>query len=282
MHSIRVMTFNIRGSFHHWDDENRWEYRAVLNVATIRQHAPDLIGFQECQSGNMDAYREQLPEYQYVMGPKTGEEDFWDYNPIFWKAERFALIDSGGFWLSRTPDHWSKDWGTDDAHGVTWVKLRCTRTNRVFLHLNTHFELISEQSRVESCRLILQKVGELQEEDLPVLLTGDFNSNPWVPDYGMVAETTFTNASYHLFLDNGFTDTYIAAGNEDSIASNTYHGFERVQYSALHAHMAWRIDWILTRGGRPPLQTVSCTIVRDAAPPLYPSDHYPVLAELLL
>src|SRR6266704_2171053 len=115
----------------------------------------------------MDAYREQLPEYQYVMGPKTGEEDFWDYNPIFWKAERFALIDSGGFWLSRTPDHWSKDWGTDDAHGVTWVKLRCTRTNRVFLHLNTHFEHISEQSRVESCRLILQKVGELQEEQKP-------------------------------------------------------------------------------------------------------------------
>jgi len=127
MHSIRVMTFNIRGSFHHWDDENRWEYRAALNVATIRQHAPDLIGFQECQSGNMDAYRAQLPEYQYVMGPKTGEEDFWDYNPIFWKAERFALIDSGGFWLSRTPDHWSKDWGSDEARGVTWVKLRCTR-----------------------------------------------------------------------------------------------------------------------------------------------------------
>jgi hypothetical protein len=26
----------------------------------------------------------------------------------------------------------------------------------------------------------------------------------------------------------------------------------------------------------------SCTIVRDAEPPAYPSDHYPVVADLLL
>jgi hypothetical protein len=30
------------------------------------------------------------------------------------------------------------------------------------------------------------------------------------------------------------------------------------------------------------VQTVASTIVRDAEPPVYPSDHYPVVAEIVL
>ena len=44
----------------------------------------------------------------------------------------------------------------------------------------------------------------------------------------------------------------------------------------------WRVDWILTRDGTRHLHTSSSTIVRDAAPPLYPSDHYPVVSELVV
>ena len=44
----------------------------------------------------------------------------------------------------------------------------------------------------------------------------------------------------------------------------------------------WRVDLILTHAGATAFQTTSCTIVRDAQPPLYPSDHYPVVAELRL
>ncbi len=60
MNNIRVMSFNIRGSFDTWDNVNAWDKRAALNVETIKCHAPDVIGFQELQSGNLKTYRQQL------------------------------------------------------------------------------------------------------------------------------------------------------------------------------------------------------------------------------
>ena len=38
----------------------------------------------------------------------------------------------------------------------------------------------------------------------------------------------------------------------------------------------------MARAGQQPLQTLSCTIVRDAEPPIFGSDHYPLVTELLL
>lgn len=43
-----------------------------------------------------------------------------------------------------------------------------------------------------------------------------------------------------------------------------------------------RCDWILTRDGACSFKVHSCEVLRDATPPIYPSDHYPVLAELTL
>ncbi|MBZ0287813.1 MAG: hypothetical protein K8I30_09380 [Anaerolineae bacterium] len=53
----------------------------------------------------------------------------------------------------------------------------------------------------------------------------------------------------------------------------TFHGFKGAQFEADYL----RIDWILTLGA---LQARSCVIARDEQPPLYPSDHYPIVAEL--
>src|SRR5919202_4520710 len=71
---LRVMTFNVRGAFHKSDGINAWVNRSVLNVETIKRHAPDLIGFQELQSGNLDTYEELSPQYELVLGPEYGNE----------------------------------------------------------------------------------------------------------------------------------------------------------------------------------------------------------------
>ncbi len=62
------------------------------------------------------------------------------------------------------------------------------------------------------------------------------------------------------------------------------HGFHGVTYFALAwgGEVYWRVDWIMVRSGQQSVQTTSCTIVRDAEPPVYVSDHYPVLAEVLI
>ena len=61
---LRVMTFNIRGSFHE-DGANAWEQRAPLNVEVIQRHAPNLVGFQEFDTGNLHTYQQAL------TGPST-------------------------------------------------------------------------------------------------------------------------------------------------------------------------------------------------------------------
>ena len=274
MCEIRVMSFNIRGSFAIQDGVNAWTNRAGLNAQTIKRHAPDVIGFQELQSGNLAVYREQLPEYAYLLGPETGNREPYTYDAIFWKASRFECLASGGFWLSRTPDTHSADWDTDCIRAAAWVKLRCTDTGQEFLHLNTHLDHVSEQARVEGSKLILQKIEELQADGLPVTVTGDFNCRPG-------------SDAYRLWLQSGFSDAHLAAGNVDSETSHTFHGFQGQDFVPSDSSLPLRIDWILTRDGAirdgaQCIQIALCVIVRDAEPPLYPSDHYPILAELKL
>jgi endonuclease/exonuclease/phosphatase family metal-dependent hydrolase len=281
MNKIRVMSFNIAGSFDDDEGVNAWNSkRATLNVKTIKRYVPDLIGFQELQSGNLQTYHDELPEYYYLLGPETDEEDLYSYNAIFWRPSYFELIDAGGFYLSKTPDRWSSDWDSACVRAANWVKLRWTRAGIEFLYLNTHLDHISELARVEGSKVILQHIAQLGGGELPVIVTGDFNCNPWVPDYEAIVETTYTDVCYHLFCESEFVDTYIIAGNRDSDHSNTHHGYEGREYLATRHHMAWRLDWILTLDGVQHLQTKSCIIVRDEEPPVYASDHYPVLADL--
>jgi endonuclease/exonuclease/phosphatase family metal-dependent hydrolase len=221
---------------------------------------------------NIEFYRQHLIDYDYELGQKYGEEEDCGYSSIFWKKARFDLIETGQFWFSRTPDVSSSDWGVPYPMGATWIRLQDKLTGIQLLHMNTHFEDGSwgEQSRQESSRLIVERIAHLAP-DMPVILTGDFNCNPW-------------SSAYNHFQANGFTDTYRAAGNADSVDSNTYHGYAGHQYFALEwgEELFWRVDWILTRDGTQRLQTSSCTIVRDAAPPIYPSDHYPVVSEVVV
>src|SRR5438105_1482436 len=108
--SFRVMTFNINGAAYPRDGPNAWANRANLNVATILKHAPDLIGFQEVHEVNLATYRAGLPGYAHVVGNKYGDNPPEESTSIFWKEQRFTLVEAGEFWLSRTPDVPSSDW----------------------------------------------------------------------------------------------------------------------------------------------------------------------------
>lgn len=167
-----------------------------------------------------------------------------------------------------------------DVRALTWARLRVLQDGREFVQLNTHLDHIGERARVESVRLLLRQLPDLRGADLPVVLTGDFTCNPWSPSYRIYVETTFTDVSYHLLRAFGFADTFLAVGGEDSVASFTFHGFEGARYWAARHHMAGRIDWILTLDGARPVQALNYLMARDQEPPVFPSDHYPVVADI--
>jgi endonuclease/exonuclease/phosphatase family metal-dependent hydrolase len=267
---FRIMSFNVNGPS--GQGPNVWSKRAALHVEIINRYSPDLIGLQEVAKRNLVTYQKQLTEYNHVVGNCYGDSPPQTWTSVFWKASRFQLLESGEFWFSDTPDIESCGWGVPYPLGATWVKLRCAQTGVQLVHLNTHFEDGSdgERSRIEASKLIISRLVQLAP-DLPAIVTGDFNCNPW-------------SQPYRLFVDNGFTDTYRAAGHADSVDSSTFHDYKGQQYFALDYgnEVFWRVDWILTRAGTQPIQTTSNTTVYDARPPIYPSDHYPLVSEVRL
>src|SRR3954465_5350356 len=268
---LRVMTFNVRDSYHR-DGINAWDNRGPLNVETIKHHAPHLIGFQELQGGNLDTYQERLPEYDYLLGPQAGNKAPHEFNAIFFDPTRLEVLDSGGFWLSTTPERCSSGWQTRCIRSANWINMRCLDTGLSFLHLNTHLDHVSEPARVEGSKLILRKLAESQKggNDLPTLITGDFNCAPGSLPYGNFAE-------------DGFMDTYLTSGNEDDGGAGTFHAFKGSRYSVTsNGHRPERIDWILLKDPRRHIRAKSQVTVLDydREAGIYPSDHYPVLAEL--
>jgi endonuclease/exonuclease/phosphatase family metal-dependent hydrolase len=269
---IRVMSFNVRGSFHDAARKNAWRNRADLNVATIEHYAPDVVGLQEAQSGNLGAYRTRLPRYDHIPGPKYGNTFPHDYNTILYDPERLEPLDAGGFWLSETPERHSKSWDTKVARSATWALFLVSGTDLAILHLNTHLDHVSARARREGSKLIARKSVEISGQTgtgPAVILTGDFNARPG-------------SSTYKNLAGAGFVDTYLAAGNEDVPAANTYHAFKGTGYSDAHpGHGPRRIDWILLKDTRRRLRIGPHDIVRDAdeGSGLYPSDHYPILAD---
>ena len=270
---LRVMSFNVRGSFHDAGKRNAWRNRAALNVATIERYAPDVIGLQEAQRGNLEAYHEHLPRYAHIRGPRYGNVVPHDFNTILFDPERLEPLDTGGFWLSETPEKYSRSWETRVARSATWALFRVLRTGLYILHLNTHLDHVSALARQQGSKLIVRRVAELLEHkvvDPPVIVTGDFNSRPG-------------NRTYRTFAESGFADTFLAAGNEDGEGANTFHAFRGARYRDAHPDRGpRRIDWIFLKDPLGLLRVKSHKIIHDADEDsgLYPSDHYPLLVEL--
>lgn len=264
----RIMSFNLNGTW--GENGNRWNARAPLCVNIINRYKPNIIGLQEAMTGNLDTLESQLEQYTFVAGNYYGDTPPDAYTSILYRTDRYDLLSEGEFWFSDTPDVESSGWGVAYPMGATWVKLRCKESGDALVFLNTHFEdgPDGEESRNKASRLIVERLAEIAP-GIPVLMTGDFNCNPWWEPY-------------NVFLNDGFKDCYREAGHADSAESSSIHLRKGDDYFSLDYgnEMFWRIDWILAKDGDKRVQPVSCQIVKDANPPTYPSDHYPIVSEV--
>lgn len=272
-HQIMVMSFNVRGTVLDAGTANAWENRAAQNVETIRRHAPHIIGLQEAQRGNLETYREELPDYRLLRGPRYGNRRPHSFNAILLDPARLELLDSGGFWLSETPGEHSASWETRVIRSANWARLALCDADLSFLLLNTHLDHKSAPARRKGSALIVREVDRLLRRygsETPVIVAGDFNCRPGTP-------------IYKNFADGGFSDTFLAAGNRDAEGVNTFHAFAGTGYRDPHPERGpRRIDWILLKDPARRLRILSHEILRDHddRSGLYPSDHYPILAEL--
>lgn len=261
---IRIMTFNIRGATFA-DGANAWPARGDLNAAAILACDPDIIGFQEYQEGNRLVYDRLLPAYAYETGPPFNRAQRPLFNAIYWKRERFGAQAQGHFFFSLTPERWSKSWDAARVRGLHWVTLRDKQHGTRLHLLNTHLDHQGERARLESARLLGRFAAE-RLGDEPAVLVGDFNSS---------SDQEGEETVYRLLGAAGFRDTFGERPAGEPV--HTYHGFKGAAFDPAGYPVDLRLDWILVRGG---LAAVRSEIIRDEAPPLFPSDHYPVVADI--
>jgi endonuclease/exonuclease/phosphatase family metal-dependent hydrolase len=167
---LRVMTYNILVDLDNPDYDDWTERRAGI-VDTIKRHDPDLVGLQEPVQGQVDDLLESCPQYSAVHQ----QAGFTDAT-ILYRTARFSEGKMNIYWLSPTPEEeYSLGFGNILPRMVIRVDLKDTSAGRSFYFINTHFDNTAP-SQDMSAPLFLERTGPLADK-LPVVITGDFNSN---------------------------------------------------------------------------------------------------------
>jgi endonuclease/exonuclease/phosphatase family metal-dependent hydrolase len=252
--SLKVMSYNIRLD-HPVDGINQWPKRSDKVYALIKKYNPDILGIQEALHHQLQDLLSNLPEYTYVgVGRDDGKTE-GEYSAILFKKERFAIKQQRTFWLSETPDiAGSKSWDAAITRVASWAILHDLSTKKDFVIVNTHFDHIGKVAREKSAVLIKEKISTLRK-NLPVILTGDFNSEP-------------TDASYQAMADGQILKLLNSRPASDT--QGTFCNF------AVTTEPCKVIDYIFYTEGFIPQ---NYQVLTDHNGHYYPSDHLPVWCE---
>lgn len=252
---LRVMSFNVRLPMES-DGANRWEARRELAAATIAEAAPDLVGTQELHKPQGDWLVERLPQYAWFGRDRRGGHDD-EHMGVFYRSDRLRVLESGDFWLSATPEApGSISWGHPLPRMATWALFERIADGRRFYLFNTHlpYRDQDDEARERGARLLATRIAALPA-DVPVVVTGDFNTTP--------------GSAAHAALTRGLRDAWTAADRRSG-AEGTFHAFT--------GKADRRIDWILVRGFDVlEMRTIDAC---DGEGGRCPSDHFPVQAVL--
>jgi endonuclease/exonuclease/phosphatase family metal-dependent hydrolase len=261
---LRVMSFNIRyGTARDGDDS--WPLRRDRVVHAIRRFAPDLLGTQETLAFQRDELLLAFPGFAVLAAGRDDGREAGEMTAIFYVRDRFEPVASGHLWLSPTPDvPGSRGWDAALPRIASWVRLRDRELPEEppLLFLNTHFDHVGEQARLESARLLRRKAGELGA-GCRIVVAGDFNAAEATPPYAA------------LFTDDAegprLVDSFRTLAPRPSGPEGTFNRFDPAVIDGP------RIDWI---GCSADWRVIAAGIDRTVVAGRTPSDHWAVTTTL--
>ncbi|CAF1340182.1 unnamed protein product [Rotaria sp. Silwood1] len=123
--SFRVMTYNIR-----WDvvedGQNQWNLRKDRLISLIRYRKPDIFGVQEALPHQMVDLRMAFPAFGWYGVGRDDGKNAGEFSAIFYRSNRFEILDNGTFWLSETPgESWTGQYFRDTIliqHVIAFLK----------------------------------------------------------------------------------------------------------------------------------------------------------------
>ncbi|TBL71401.1 endonuclease/exonuclease/phosphatase family protein [Paenibacillus thalictri] len=261
---ITMMTFNLRTS-RAQDGGNAWHLRSGQAAEMVRQHNPLFFGTQEAQPDMLDDLQ-SLTEYRWIGEGRMGDGQD-EHCAIFFKKDELEVLEHNTFWLSEHPEvPGSISWDSSFPRICTWAHFRHSSTGTELLFFNTHLDHRGQQAREQGIRIICERISEqLAAKQLPVILSGDFNSTPDNPVIRLLrGELESQKAPVRM------TDAYSV---KDGPLGTSFH----TDYCGCTEGEP--IDYIFVT---PDLQVSAVEIDRRMIDGRYPSDHYPVVAGLVL
>lgn len=253
--ATRVMSFNLRCAS---DPEGSIENRSQISVEVINQYAPDSFGVQEA-----------TPKWLRILDKKVGDRyarvgesrDFFgpfsEYNCVYYLKDKYNLLDSGTFWLSETPyKKYSVDYDSLCRRIASWAVLEDKTTGEVYTHINTHLDHGEESTRDAQCKVLLAEMAKLQTQGT-VVITGDFN--------------TYSDGDVYASMTAGADDAAVTADIAVE-AGITYHNYGKKADEGQGA-----IDFIFVTKDTP---VDTYKVIKDTVQGMYPSDHYPIIADI--
>lgn len=255
-----VGSFNLRYA-HAGDVGNMWEQREPVIVGMIRFHDFDILGTQEGLIGMLKDMSADLPEYaRYGIGRDDGK-DAGEHSAIFYKKEKFKLLDSGDFWLSETPGKPSLGWDATCCNRIcSWVKLKDKKTGAAFYVFNTHYDYQKDLARNESSKLVLRKIKAIAGKKAPVLFMGDLNGTH--------------QSEWYQEIENSplLEDTYKEAEHPYAFNPSFQSFGKHFKHNNIIDHIFASEEFEVERWG----------ILSDTYYGKYLSDHFPILTEVKL
>ena len=105
---MKVMSFNVLCS---GKGQNWWGKRKPLVRDVIRKYDPDTFGLQEAHYRWMNYLCKELKDtYDYVGVGRDNGKRMGEFSPVFYKKDKYEVIETGNFWLSETPEKPGKGW----------------------------------------------------------------------------------------------------------------------------------------------------------------------------
>jgi len=255
--NLKVMTYNIRLDVA-VDGENDWTHRKDFFTSQIQFYEPDIFGVQEATPHQVTDIATALSQYNYIGIGREGIGKGESSN-IYYKKDRFKLLESSTFWLSETPDKISKGWDAAFNRVCTYGLFKDLKTKKMFWVFNTHLDHMGELARTNGILLILSKIKELNTKNYTTIFMGDFNSQP--------------KEDRIIALNKEMNDCRKISEEKPFGPSGTFNGFKH------NEPVTELIDYIfISKNSK--YKVKKFAVLSDSKDLRYPSDHLPVYVEI--
>lgn len=259
--NIRIASYNM---LFEWNlpvvEEQRWSRRIHQVEHILRDGNIDIIGSQEALTYQIRMIVKDLPEYSWLGIPMTGGDGPIEQNiAIFYKKDRFDVMDHGDFWYSDTPDvvgsysFSGATWPTK----CTWAKFKEKDSGKIFYVFNNHFYPHVASLQTECSKILKSQIMEIAD-DAPWFVTGDLNA-------------LMGTEALNILLDDAFMYDSRAISVNVSGPEGSYTGFN------IETPPTSRIDHVLVSSG---IGVLNYQIVdEELRTGRVGSDHLPIVVD---